>query len=182
MQKWDIKNWSRLMGEAQKGNKIAYERLLNEISPLILKLILKKIHRYEWALDIQQDVLLTIHKARHTFDPKRDFQPWLYSIVRHKVFDHFRKYKRVWIMETANLDFVEMQADEEDTLAEEKKLFQDALNQLSEKQREAVQLVKVDGLSLQEAADQLQISLSAMKVRAHRGYEELKKIINENQN
>lgn len=169
--------WAGLMAKAQRGDSESYRALLLDLCPVLERIVRRKVFDANAAEDVFQDVLLTLHKGRATWDPRRAFEPWFYSIVRNKIFDHLRKVKRLKAWEAVSLDVAEPQSAAEDTLSEESELLQKALTQLPEAQRMAVQLVKIEGLSMQEAADRLEISVSAMKVRAHRGYESLKKVL-----
>ena len=64
-------DWSGLMARAQNGDAAAYRRLLGEIAPYLRSLAAK---RHRDPLDIEdsvQDILLTIHAVRATYDPAR---------------------------------------------------------------------------------------------------------------
>src|SRR6516164_6142755 len=73
-------DWSILMAHAQAGEQDAYRRLLEEITPYVRSLA-AKCHRNSSDIeDSVQDVLLTVHAIRHTYDPKRPFGPWLWPL------------------------------------------------------------------------------------------------------
>jgi RNA polymerase sigma-70 factor (ECF subfamily) len=169
------KTWSEWMAKAQGGDQSAYRDLLNAIGPHITRWIRFYFHDAESLQDVYQDVLLNVHRARHTYDPERPFKPWLYSVTRHTVFDHLRKLKRAVPAEALIENMVEAAPSEPD--GQEQKLLQNALAELPESQRMAVELIKLQGLSLAEAAANQNVSLAAMKVRAHRGYQALEKIL-----
>jgi RNA polymerase sigma-70 factor, ECF subfamily len=76
--------WSRLMVAAQDGDRSAYERLLREILPL-LHAVVARHHRHPDRIDDAiQDVLLSVHRVRHTYDPARSFRHWLVAITRYR--------------------------------------------------------------------------------------------------
>jgi DNA-directed RNA polymerase specialized sigma24 family protein len=75
--------WSRLMVAAQDGDRGAYERLLREILPF-LRAVVASHHRHPDRIDdVIQDVLLSVHRVRHTYDPARPFRHWLLAITRY---------------------------------------------------------------------------------------------------
>jgi sigma-70-like protein len=75
------RDWSALMAAAQDGDRGAYERLLREILPL-LHAVVARHHRHPDRIeDVVQEVLLTVHRLRHTYDPARSFHQWLMTII-----------------------------------------------------------------------------------------------------
>ena len=170
-------NWSELMRLAQSGDGESYKVLLSEIGLLVLRRVKRFIRKEADVEEVYQEVLLTIHRARHTFDPSRKFEPWLYTIIRNTVYDFLRKNRRKFEAETLVGDF--FAAAPEDSAWKEEQILSDVLGKLPEAQREAVEMIKIQGLSMEQAAEKAGISISAIKVRAHRGYERLKTLIME---
>ena len=85
-----------LMRAAQAGDAQAYVRLLKEITPR-LRQIVRAQHRFlkiEDVEDLVQDILLSLHAVRATYDPRRPFMPWLMAITRHRLADAARRYTR----------------------------------------------------------------------------------------
>src|SRR6266705_3950788 len=87
---------ANLMQAAQSGDAGAYAQLLEEIAPPI-----RRIVRAHWRFlgaedveDIVQDVLLSLHAVRGTYDPQRPFMPWLLAITRNRLADGARRYSR----------------------------------------------------------------------------------------
>ncbi|MCP5463830.1 MAG: sigma-70 family RNA polymerase sigma factor [Deltaproteobacteria bacterium] len=169
----DFDQCAGLMQQAQNGNKAVYRELLQIISPYVEGMIKKRIQNHEAAEEIFQTVMLTIHRARHTYDASRPFKPWLFSVTRNTIFDYLRKHRRRFEKEILFDDPIQAKAAV-NTELEEQELLQQALNVLPGDQREAVELIKLKGLSIKEAAQKVGISESAIKVRAHRGYQSLK--------
>ncbi len=168
-------NWARLMTLAQAGDSKAYEKLLRELSLYIKGIVRKRLDDPSRCDDVNQDILLALHKARHNFDSSRPFLPWLHAIIRFRLTDHLRKIYAGKRFEELDLDssygetFCEPQTNDE----VDGPLLQ-ALESLPEKQRLAVKLLKLDGLSVKEAAQSLGVSESALKVNAHRAYKAMK--------
>ncbi|MEP6609818.1 MAG: sigma factor, partial [Burkholderiaceae bacterium] len=97
-------DWSILMARAQAGEPDAYRRLLEEITPYVRSLA-AKCHRDSSDLeDSVQDVLLTVHAIRHTYDPTRPFGPWLVAITHRRITDRLRRHGRSTARETPLTD------------------------------------------------------------------------------
>src|SRR5436190_116907 len=85
-----------LMQRAQQGDTVAYVQLLNEITP-ILRRVIRRQRSFLSAADIEdlvQEVLLSVHAVRATYDPARPFMPWLFAITRNRLVDGVRRYSR----------------------------------------------------------------------------------------
>src|ERR1700749_2173192 len=83
--------WSRWMAAAQDGDRAAYERLLKDCVPY-LRSIAGRYHRTaDRREDVVQDILLTLHRIRHTYDPARPFTHWLATIASRRSIDALRR-------------------------------------------------------------------------------------------
>ena len=164
--------WPGLMARAQAGDSQAYARLLTEIAPPVAAFVRRKISDPALAEDIAQDVLLTVHRIRHTYDPARPFLPWLAAIASARSIDALRRRGRREGNEVhdelafarhadPDVDAAENAADAADDLSA-------LLATLPERQRDAVELVKLREMSLAEAARATDLSVSAMKALLHR--------------
>ncbi|MGB0619705.1 MAG: RNA polymerase sigma factor [Myxococcota bacterium] len=167
------------MQAAQAGDADAYRQLLETIQPMIRRIVRAKIHDEAAAEDVVQNALLSIHRGRRTYRAERAFGPWMRAITRNTIVDHFRERKRkgdreVQLVTEEFADDHEESAEGEVALAPE---LTTALEGLPEKQREAVTLVQIEGLSVAEAALRAGVSAGALKVRAHRGYRALAKAL-----
>ncbi|SPC12366.1 sigma-70 family RNA polymerase sigma factor [Cupriavidus oxalaticus] len=128
--------------------------------------------------DAVQDVLLTVHAVRHTYDPARPFGPWLVAIANRRIVDGLRRRGRIQSHETVPDDGLEtfsplatnFQEDAADARA-----VRDAVARLPAGQREAVQLLKLEEMSLKEAAAASGTSVAALKVATHRALKTLRK-------
>jgi RNA polymerase sigma-70 factor (ECF subfamily) len=124
------------------------------------------------AEDLVQDVLVAIHACRGAYDRSQRFTPWLNAIARYKLLDYLRRTK-------GSIKDVPLEARTEliarDDFASIASAFdlQRAMAGLSMKSRRSIQYVKLDGLSVSEAAQRLGMSVSAVKVSVHRGMKAL---------
>ncbi|MCD8566454.1 MAG: sigma-70 family RNA polymerase sigma factor [Alphaproteobacteria bacterium] len=167
--------WGELARAAQAGDKKAYNRLLSEIFPYVRNIIIGRLSNTEAADDIAQDVLLSIHKSLHTYDPVRPFMPWLMAIVSFRRADYLRShYARRQNVQTGLDDPIfEKTHVTESPYAGELKDIEAALSDLPEKQRRLFELVRVEGYSMEEAAGIMRMGVSAVKVSVHRTLKKL---------
>jgi len=173
-------DWSILMARAQSGDREAYRRLLIDIAPYLSSLA-RRHHRDPGDVqDTVQDVLLTVHAIRHTYDPHRPFGPWLVAIAKRRIIDRLRSQGRTRAREVAlNLEHETFCAPEANLGGADwnKRVLGDAIASLPPGQREAVRLLKLQEMSLQQAAAASGMSVAALKVAMHRALKNLRKIL-----
>lgn len=173
---------SRLMRAAQQGDAVAYTSLLEAIAPRVRRVIGARRHfAGEQAVeDLVQDVLLSVHAVRATYDPSRPFVPWLTAIIRNRMADGARRYaRRAHEIAVDNLDvtFADRSANETGTEYGDPEALLQAIRGLPHGQRQAVELMKLRGLSLQEAAEATGSSVAALKVATHRALASLRRAL-----
>jgi RNA polymerase sigma factor (sigma-70 family) len=170
--------WSRWMAAAQDGDHAAYERLLNDCLPF-LRAIAGRYHRTaDRREDVVQDILLTVHRVRHTYDPSRPFAHWLATIASRRSIDALRRRGRTEKVEVfdefAYETFSDPEANREMSARDEAPALQSAIASLPDGQREAIELLKLRELSLIEASALTGKSVSALKVNVHRAIKALR--------
>ncbi|HET9870381.1 MAG TPA: sigma-70 family RNA polymerase sigma factor [bacterium] len=166
--------WSDLMKRTQAGDGESYGRLLAEISPLVLNFVRKRVYDRQQVEDVAQEVLLTFHKAKHTYRAELPFGPWFFTVIRNAVWSALQKNRRLAGAELLMGDFPEAAAPEAGEDQMDDRLLR-ALEGLPDIYRQAVDLLKFKGMSVEQAAAQLGVSQVALRVRAHRGYALLRK-------
>lgn len=175
----DHPEWSRLMAAAQDGDTAAYEQLLRDIAPLLRRVAARRLYKAGAAdiEDVVQDVLLSVHAVRHTYDPARPFLPWLMAIQRHRLADWIRRSMRRSANEVTVESLEETFADRAaNTNSEEtidRKEIHAAVAGLPPAQRRAISLLKLKELSLKEASQETGMTETALKVATHRGIKAL---------
>ena len=87
----DERRWCLSMSRAQQGDKQAYESLLTELASVIEAYLRLRFGSIDMLEDCVQECLIAIHKARHTYNPRREFRPWMFTLVRHRMIDLLRK-------------------------------------------------------------------------------------------
>ena len=155
------------MADAQRGDNVVYEQLLTQIGGVIEAYLRVRFGRLEAMEDCVQECLLALHKARHTYDPKRPFRPWMFTLVRHKTIDVLRRNQ-------TQIGLAAAMQHEPQQVPDANKLLQvvdgiRVLEKLAPDYREAVALTKYVGYTNAEAATWLGISEAAVKARVYRG-------------
>ena len=176
MSEQDDQHWAGLMKQAQKGDKKAYRELLTAINPYILNILYPKISDKSAIDDVTQEILISVHNSMRTYDCKRAFKPWLHAIIHYRTLDYFRKHYKSKITGFEDLD---QKAFDNDFVtkpdhAGEYKDIEDALDKIPQKQREIFEMMKIQGYTAQEIANKTGMSVSAVKVSAHRTQNKLK--------
>jgi RNA polymerase sigma-70 factor, ECF subfamily len=162
---------AQLMERAQGGDREAFHTLFKELGPLITRSLRRRLSDNNEIEDICQEAMIAVYKSRHTYQPERPLEPWLFAIVRKVSAEHFRRARQRLEFQVLVEDLPEIRIEDSGQDLE----MREALAQLSPTQMEALSLTKVSGLSVEEAAQRAGISVGAMKVRVHRAYESLKR-------
>ncbi len=177
----DPEEWAALMVLAQGGDGAAYRSLLVGVTPY-LRAIASRAHRNPSdAEDTVQDVLLTLHAVRHTYDASRPFKPWLAGIARYRVVDRLGALGRASAKEvTLELEHEAFPAAETNPNSSfEAQDLHAAIRALPPGQRQAVTLLKLREKSLKEASAVSGMSVGALKVATHRGIAALRQMLHE---
>jgi RNA polymerase sigma factor (sigma-70 family) len=170
-----IDQWGLWMGQAQGGNQQAYRALLHAIEPWLSRYFARRMGPGR-SDDLVQEAMIAIHRKRHTFDPAQPFGPWMAAIARYKWIDFLRGQTRR--AETDLPDMLSVEPSFGDAVLAASSV-EKLLARLRPKQAQAIRLVKVDGLSIEEAAAATGQSESLVKVNIHRGMQQLMKLIEE---
>jgi RNA polymerase sigma-70 factor (ECF subfamily) len=172
---------SALMAAAQAGDSAAYQTLLRDCIPVIKSVARRRRVDADRIDDVVQDVLLTIHRARHAYDPSRSFTAWLCVIAERRSIDLLRRTRRVDMREVhAPLAF-ESHADDEAAdpsrglaQADATSTVARALATLPARQREAVQLFVLEERSLADTSALTRRTKGSLKVNLHRALKALR--------
>jgi RNA polymerase sigma-70 factor (ECF subfamily) len=173
-------DWAELMRSAQEGDQTAYRALLSSVTPYLRALTRRAGLAPAEAEDVVQDILLTIHAGRQTYDPARAFAPWLVAIARHRLIDYLRQRGKRRARETElTIDHETFAHDETygHEQESEARRLKTAIASLPIGQKQAVELVKLSELSLKEASRISGQSETALKVAVHRAIKRLQTIL-----
>ena len=164
--------------ESMKGDRASYEIFLELSSVLIKRYLIKlggKFADVQSIEDLLQEVLITLHEKKHTYQLERPLLPWIYAITRHRYIDYYRSRKRKPGMVSIDAEFEQRLESPE---SEQEHSIEEVMAFLTPKQKEMLMLIKVEGQSYVEAAKTLSMSVPAVKVAVHRIVKALKGKVN----
>jgi len=163
-----------LMEKSQAGDEVAYKALLTEVATLARKYISRRLTATDAIDDVVQEILVSVHKAKPTYDPTRPFGPWLYAIAHFRLTDHVRQLYRNKSREVVCETTENLGQDDIDLDLLFKNDVDQLLGTLPPKQRDVIRLLKIEELSVKEVAQKMGLSESDIKVSAHRGLKSLR--------
>jgi len=158
------------------GDRGAFEALFERYREPVYA-YLSRIVDKRTSEDLLQTTFLSVIRARGRFDRGARFKPWLYAIATNAARDFLRRHRAEQLTAEG-----ELSAHEEATRAPEvdpglQKAVARALQQLPESQRLAIVMHRFQNLTFAEIAEALDLTESAVKVRAHRGYQRLRELL-----
>lgn len=171
------------MRSVQNGEGAAYARLLSEIAPLLRQVIRQRRPFLQPAdiEDLVQDILLSLHAVRATYDPQRPFLPWFMAIARNRMADTARHHARRAANEVAveRLPEPPPETDQHWSVAVfgGSEALRAAIRDLPRRQRDAVEMLKLREMSLKEAAAISGMTVGSLKVAVHRGMAALRRVL-----
>lgn len=163
------------------GDESAFQQLFDRYAPLLLRLVGRDVRKASEAEEIVQDAFLHLHRSAKDFRKGARLRPWLMTIALNLKREHFRRRARR-PEATLELD------GRNDPVAASPRILERrhartqvdrALGTLPENQREVIVLHWFGGLSFKEVAEAVGASVSAVKVRAHRGYAAMRETLGE---
>lgn len=171
----DERELSHLMKESQGGNSDSYAKLLMRVAQMLQSYVRKSVAS-DMVDDVIQEIILGIHLKRHTFNSEQYFLPWLYAIARYKVIDYLRRKGRQEKLFFSHEDLALLAVSDVELTVESvsTEKLEKIISTLPSKQLSVVRAVKIDGLTIKEAANKLGLSESDIKVSIHRALKTLK--------
>jgi RNA polymerase sigma factor (sigma-70 family) len=164
---------AHLMERLQQGDADACRLLLDDVGPAVTRFLRGRVAIDE-VEDVYQEVFMALFQARHTYEAGRPLEPWLFAIARNVAADHSR---RRWARASWEELTAEVPERAEGGSPAAPPDVEALLARLPPKQREAFAMLKLDGMTLEAAAGRAGVSIGALKVRAHRAYKALRKLI-----
>ena len=170
-----VPSLENLMRLSQIGDKKAYAALLHTITPLLKTFVFRRLSSKADVDDVVQDILLSIHRAGHTYDTDRPFKVWMYAIARHRLNDQLRQIYRKGVFPEISLDDMAQEVFVTDVTESRSRheYLNRMLEALPEKQKKIVTMMKLEGYTAEDTAKTMNMSVSAVKVAAHRAYKSL---------
>jgi RNA polymerase sigma-70 factor (ECF subfamily) len=159
------------------GDNAAMAALLMAVAPLLRRYCASQLSRYgrrDWAEDMVQEVMLTLHLKLHTFDTAMSFTAWMQAIAKHKIIDTLRRERMVQVpIEEAEA------CTSNDESATARRDLEQLLTRLKPPAGEIIHALKVDGVSVKDLAGRFATSESNIKVIVHRGLRQLARLLAE---
>ena len=162
------------------GDDGAFAVVYDKLAPRIYGYLLRQTRDRPRAEDLVQQTMLHIHRARGRFIPGAEVTPWAFAIARRLVLDGVRRAKREGTYADDDPDLALANQDAADDVVQARELaarIRAILAMVPESQRVAFELPKHEGLSVAEAAEVLGTTPAAVKLRAHRAYEALRRAL-----
>ena len=164
-----------LMRQSQNGDQRAYAILLKETSLFLHRFLANRLRFTNEVDDLLQEILISIHKARHTYDSNRPYKPWVYAIAKFRLQDYLRAHYSDQLRHA--IDFDDMEESLQECVTETAISFESIrgeIQKLPEKQAAILQLMHQEGYTSREIAEKIGMTESAVKVAAHRAYKALR--------
>ena len=172
-----------LMAAYQDGDARAFEQLYERICPGVRSFLRSLARNNATADDLTQQTFLKVHRARATYVRGLSVEAWIFAIARRTFLDEHRRQSRSPLQLSQDGILPDQpaatsaQPDLQARFSQALRSLQQALDSMPQASREALMLLKVDGLSVSEAADVAGVSKGALKVRAHRGYNHVRRLL-----
>ena len=167
-----------LMAAYIAGDSAAFRELFDRHSPILLRVMRHQLRRPEDARDLVQQTFLQLHRSRNDFREGAQLRPWLFTIAMNLKREYFRRAGRrpeSPLDLDGRTDPAVAPRGHEQLEASDELGF--ALAELPEEQREVITLHWLAGVPLPDVAQMVGASLSAVKVRAHRGYAAMRRAL-----
>ncbi|MFN4020176.1 MAG: sigma-70 family RNA polymerase sigma factor [Erythrobacter sp.] len=169
----DEATFARLMAAMQQGDSAAANVLLTEAGMWLERYFRRRVPPGHID-DLVQEVLIALHTKRASWDPARPFLPWLAAIARYRWVDHLR---RAYREAGEHLDDNSGAQDSDEDVVLARVSLDRLIAQLPSGQAQAIELVKIEGLSIEEASQRSGQSASLVKVNIHRGLKKLAALV-----
>ena len=164
-----------LMQLALTCDKHAYADLLRDTAQFLRPYLSKRLSVAGDVDDLLQEILVSIHKARHTYDGKRPYKPWVFAIAHFRLQDYLRTYYADQLRFATDLSELETTLPEDVTNFDfSYESISGEVNQLPVKQAVILSLMHEKGYTAKEVAAKIGIKESAVKVAAFRAYKILR--------
>ena len=144
-----------------------YERYFSRIWNLVRSMTADR----DQAEDLVQDVFLNVYSALPSFEPERELFPWVQTIARNRVRDHWRARGRQRVVKDEPTERISVDEEPEDAADRQEVAAQlrEAVDWLPNGTRSAVRLRIYDDLSFEEVARRLPCNEAAARKRFSRG-------------
>ena len=156
-----------------QGDQASYAQFLNQIAPLCRRAAARRIRGADLD-DVVQEALISIHKARATYDGERPLLPWVLSIVNFRVTDYLRKHYRTAGRDAVDIDLVSDTLGDVTETAGDGESVERMLGAVPQRQQDILTMMHVEGYTAKEVGTKLNMKELAVKVAAHRAMKKIR--------
>lgn len=180
MKQQNLNNEYELFQQLTSGDEKAFEKVFHHYFPFMVSFVLKITHTRHTAEEIAQEAFLRLWKRREEFQQDSNLRAWLFKVAANLAFDHLKKEAnhnqliRFYHHRPGDYDDTEKMVD----VKESKTIIAHVVNNLPEQQKLAYRLSREDGLSHQEIADKMSISVNTVKNHITKALQKIKQAIN----
>jgi len=169
---------SRLVRLTLRGDRTAFEQIIVRYESRIMTLAVRLLGRRDDAADVAQEVFLRAFKYLHRADPRRPLEPWLFRIAVNVCRDVMRRrqQRQTTFVDGEAVEPIDQSSDPCAGLErkQQRLILQKALERLPEKERLAIVLRDIEGLSTADVAAILHSSETTVRSQVSRGRLRLK--------
>jgi RNA polymerase sigma-70 factor (ECF subfamily) len=163
-----------LMVRGLAGDGAAYHAFLKELSAHLRAFLRRRLARMpDDVEDLVQETLLAVHNNRHTYESDQPLTAWVHAIARYKLVDLMRRRAGREALNDPLDDDLAIFASSDTEAADARRDLAKLLGQLPDRHRLPIVHVKLEGLTVAEAARKAGMSESAVKIGVHRGLKAL---------
>ena len=171
----EVPDLEALVRRSLSGDKMAYAQLLREVARLLRPFLARRLVVESEVDDLLQEILISIHKARHTYDGNRPYKPWVFAIAKFRLNDYLRLHYADQLRQAMDISELEDVLPEDVTEPElNYESISGEIQRLPERQANILRLIHHEGYTAKEVAAKLGMTESAVKVAAHRAYKVLR--------
>lgn len=163
------------MRQSLNGDAQAYAALLKATAQLLRPFLSRRLYSGNEVDDVLQEILISVHKARHTYDGERPYKPWVYAIAKFRLQDHLRAHYADHLHDAEDIsELEEVLPDDVTETGFNYEAISGEVEKLPEKQATILRLMHQEGYTAREVAEKMGMNESAVKVSAHRAYKILR--------
>ena len=177
---------NRLARLALKGDQQAFAELVDLYQDKLYHMAYRMLSNRQEAEDVVQDAFLRVYKNLDRFDETLKFSTWIYRIATNLCIDRLRKRKPTYSLDAESQDYEGLDGysmipsddktpESELILSDTQRIIHQAMESLPPKYKSVMMLRYIQDLSLQEVGDILDMPVTTIKTRVHRGREFLRK-------
>lgn len=162
-----------LFGRGMQGDQASYAQFLGQTALLCRRAVARRVREADLE-DVVQEALISIHKARATYDGERPLLPWLLSIVNFRVNDYLRKHYRTAGRDAVDIDLLSDSLSDVTEGVGESESVERMLGSVPQRQQDILTMMHVEGFTAKEVGRKLNMNESAVKVAAHRAMKKIR--------